>query len=75
MLLNQRFRGFFVFILLCKIEQDNALIWGQKNNSMGEGMERKILLACNKKDNDVNGICCVKFHRGNLRRKKAMVKK
>lgn len=28
MLLYQRFRGFFVFILLCKIEQDNALIWG-----------------------------------------------
>ncbi|WP_158318905.1 hypothetical protein [Robertmurraya kyonggiensis] len=42
---------------------------GQKNNSMGEGMERKILLAWNKKDNDVNWTCCVKVHRGNLREK------
>lgn len=28
MLLNQRFRGFFRFCLVCKIEQDNALIRG-----------------------------------------------
>lgn len=71
------FQGFFRFYLLCKIRQDNALIWGhwaqnwgQKNNSMGEGMESKIQLAWKKIDNDVNGICCVKVHRGNLRGKK-----
>ncbi len=37
---------------------------------MGEGMERKTLLAWNKKENDINGIWNVKIHRGNLRGKK-----